>query len=151
MDDNTGGKVSGKGHENLIPLDQRPMDEQRAIQELGWRASLAARKQKKSMKEVAEMVLGLRRAVTGKTLEQLQALGINPDEITTQTLILMKMGDKGIAGDPKAAEFLRDTAGEKPTEKHDITQTFADMPVIRIRYRNGATEEPEETDEPAGS
>lgn len=90
----------------------------------GGIASGAVRRKKAAMKDVAAMVLGLKRKVSDKTIAQLQEMGIDAEEITTQTLALMKLGDKAITGDIKALECLRDTAGEKPTDKMDMSHAF---------------------------
>jgi len=91
---------------------------------MGGIASGAVRRKKAAMKDVAAMVLGLKRKVNDKTLAQLAEMGIDAEQITTQTLALMKLGDKAIAGDIKALECLRDTAGEKPTDKLDMLHAF---------------------------
>lgn len=90
----------------------------------GGVASGAVRRKKAAMKDVAAMVLGLKRKVSEKTITQLSEMGIDADEITTQTLALMKLGDKAIAGDIKALEVLRDTAGEKPKDNVALSHAF---------------------------
>lgn len=109
--------------ENLLPPfgKGRSTDEARKSGQKGGINSGAVRRKKAAMKDVAAMVLGLKRKVSDKTIAQLQEMGIDAEEITTQTLALMKLGDKAIAGDIKALECLRDTAGEKPTDKLDLT------------------------------
>ncbi len=111
--------------ENLIPVTERSEDEARAMSVKGGIQSGVVRRKKAAMKDVAAMVLGLKRKVSDKTIAQLQEMGIDAYEITTQTLALMKLGDKAIGGDIKALECLRDTAGEKPTDKVDMAHGFA--------------------------
>lgn len=110
--------------DDLISLGDRTIEEQQKIAQMGGIASGAVRRKKAAMKDVAAMVLGLKRKVSDKTIAQLQELGIDAEEITTQTLALMKLGDKAITGDIKALECLRDTAGEKPTDKVDMSHAF---------------------------
>ena len=110
--------------DDLISLGDRTIEEQQKIAQMGGIASGAVRRKKAAMKDVAAMVLGLKRKVSDKTIAQLQEMGIDAEEITTQTLALMKLGDKAIAGDIKALECLRDTAGEKPTDKVDMSHAF---------------------------
>lgn len=90
----------------------------------GGIASGAVRRKKAAIKDVAAMVLGLKRKVSEKTIAQLAEMGIDAEEITTQTLALMKLGDKAIAGDIKALEVLRDTAGEKPKDNVALSHAF---------------------------
>lgn len=113
--------------ENLLPpygSAERSSDKVREENRLGGINSGAVRRKKAAMKDVAAMVLGLKRKVSDKTIAQLAEMGIDAEEITTQTLALMKLGDKAIAGDIKALECLRDTAGEKPTDKVDLAHAF---------------------------
>ena len=110
--------------DDLISLGDRTTEEQQKIAQMGGIASGAVRRKKAAMKDVAAMVLGLKRKVSDKTIAQLAEMGIDAEQITTQTLALMKLGDKAIAGDIKALECLRDTAGEKPTDKLDMSHAF---------------------------
>ena len=111
--------------DDLISLGDRTIEEQQRIAQMGGIASGVVRRKKAAIKDVAAMVLGIKRKVSEKTVEQLREMGIDPEEITTQVLALMKLGDKAIAGDIKALECLSDTAGEKPTDKVDMSHAFA--------------------------
>lgn len=110
--------------DDLIPFSERSKDEAKELGQKGGIASGAVRRKKAAMKDVAAMVLGLKRKVSEKTIAQLAEMGIDADEITTQTLALMKLGDKAIAGDIKALEVLRDTAGEKPKDNVALSHAF---------------------------
>ena len=112
--------------ENLLPPfgKGRSTDEARESGQLGGIASGAVRRKKAAMRDYVQFILGMKRKVSEKTLEQLKEMGVTEDEVTGQTLALMKIMDKAIAGDIKAMEFLRDTAGEKPTDKVDMAHAF---------------------------
>lgn len=110
--------------DDLIPFSERSVDEAKELGRIGGIASGAVRRKKAAMKDVAAMVLGLKRKVSDKTIAQLAEMGIDSDDITTQTLALMSIGDKAIKGDIKALECLRDTAGEKPTDRVDMSHAF---------------------------
>ena len=122
--------------DDLISLGDRTIEEQQRIAQMGGIASGAVRRKKAAIKDVAAMVLGIKRKVSEKTVAQLQEMGIDAEEITTQVLALMKLGDKAIAGDIKALECLRDTAGEKPTDSVKMTHEIGDGAVIRIGYED---------------
>jgi len=111
--------------DDLISLGDRTIEEQQRIAQMGGIASGAVRRKKAAMKDYVQFILGMKRKVSEKTLEQLKEMGVTEDEVTGQTLALMKIMDKAIAGDIKAMEFLRDTAGEKPTDKVDMSHAFA--------------------------
>ena len=51
--------------------------------------------------------------------ETLLALGVDEDDCDNQTLIAISMIQSAAAGDVKAAAWVRDTVGEKPTDKVD--------------------------------
>ena len=124
--------------ENLLPPfgKGRSTDEARESGQLGGIASGAVRRKKAAMKDYVQFILGMKRKVSEKTLEQLKEMGVTEDEVTGQTLALMKIMDKAIAGDIKAMEFLRDTAGEKPTDSVKMTHEIGDGAVIRIGYED---------------
>jgi hypothetical protein len=50
----------------------------------------------------------------------------------------MKIMDKAIAGDIKAMEFLRDTAGEKPTDNSNIAHSFDGDVVVSMKRNDEA-------------
>ena len=112
--------------ENLLPPfgKGRSTDEARESGQIGGLVSGAVRRKKAAMRDYAQFILGIKRKVSDKTLQQLREMGISEEEVTGQTLALMKIMDKAIAGDIKAMEFLRDTAGEKPTDKVDMSHAF---------------------------
>lgn len=94
---------------NLRSLGDLTTSEQREIAKKGARASAKVRRKKKKMRE---------------DLQELLAL---PDEDlaekTGQQAMLVAMLKKAKAGDVAAATFIRDTIGEKPTDKVDKNLT----------------------------
>ena len=120
--------------DDLIPFSERSKDEAKELGQKGGIASGAVRRKKAAMKDYVQFILGMKRKVSEKTLEQLKEMGVAEDEVTAQTLALMKIMDKAIAGDIKAMEFLRDTAGEKPTDSVKMTHEMGEGAVIRIGY-----------------
>jgi len=111
--------------ENLLPPfgKGRSTDEARESGQIGGLVSGAVRRKKAAMRDYAQFILGIKRKVSDKTLQQLREMGISEEEVTGQTLALMKIMDKAISGDIKAMEFLRDTAGEKPTDNMNLNMT----------------------------
>ena len=122
--------------DDLIPFTERSEDEVKEMNRRGGIASGAVRRKKAAMRDYVQFILGMKRKVSEKTLEQLKEMGVTEDEVTGQTLALMKIMDKAIAGDIKAMEFLRDTAGEKPTDSVKMTHEIGDGAVIRIGYED---------------
>lgn len=87
----------------------------------GAYASKAKRVSKKSMQDTAKALLGMK--IGGKIpFEQWPEIAkyIKPD-MTVKEAILVSQTVKAVAlMDTQAAVFVRDTAGEKPTEKVDM-------------------------------
>lgn len=124
--------------EDLIPFSERSEDEAKELGQKGGIASGAVRRKKAAMKDYVQFILGMKRKVSEKTLEQLKEMGVTEDEVTGQTLALMKIMDKAIAGDIKAMEFLRDTAGEKPTDSTNIAHSFDGDVVVSMKRNDKA-------------
>ena len=90
--------------ENLVANSDRTPEERKRIATLGGKASGAARKKRKALRELLE--IALQTEVSG---DQTAA------EAVTAALI-----QKAMDGDTKAFEVIRDTVGEKPTERSQV-------------------------------
>ena len=82
--------------QNLIPMASRTPRERQEISRKGQKASTEAKRARKTMKETLLMMLA---------------------EGNTQDNITLALLDKALKGDTKAYEVIRDTVGEKPTDK----------------------------------
>jgi hypothetical protein len=85
--------------QNLKPLNTRTKSEQRKIAKMGGIKSGEVRQARKTLKE--ELLLLL-------------------DKDDNQTNLTVSLIQKALAGDTKAFEIIRDTIGEKPTDKQEI-------------------------------
>lgn len=96
------------GHDNLIPLNKRTKEEQRAIQKKGGDASVVARRAKKSMREL--IALAFEKIITndkGKTG--------NGKDLTAAELVL-----KCANGDLEAIKLAAKLLGEY-SDRHELT------------------------------
>ena len=84
------------GKENLVSLADRTTEEQREIARKGGLKSGEVRKARKTLKETLLMML---------------------EEGNMQNDITLALLEKALNGDTKAYEVIRDTVGEKPTDK----------------------------------
>ena len=84
------------GKENLVSLGDRTTEEQRKIARQGGIKSGESRRARKTLKETLLLML---------------------EEGDTQNNITLALLDKALKGDTKAYEVIRDTVGEKPTDK----------------------------------
>ena len=82
--------------QNLIPNSQRTPSELREMTRKAGIKSGEARRARKTLKETLLMML---------------------EEGNTQDNITLALLQKGLNGDTKAYEVIRDTVGEKPTDK----------------------------------
>lgn len=92
--------------ENLIPYNKRSEKEARENGRKGGIKSGETRRRKKAFKELFDIALNMKDEETGKK-----------NDVT----IVSAMIRKAKSGDVKAFESIRDTVGEKPIEKQEIS------------------------------
>lgn len=98
-------KTPKSKEDNLIPLNKRTKSEQRMIATAGGKKSGEVRRQKKLLKDCFDILLD-------KEYENKQGSKQSGSEVLASVVF-----KKAMAGDLKAFEILRDTAGQKPVEK----------------------------------
>ena len=106
------------GIDNLIPTTQLTEEERRNLASRAGKASVESRRKRKSMREALKTALSCQ-IPKGSDLYKglvatMEAMGIE-GEPTVQDIITLGMIKKA-SKSPKAAEFVRDTIGEKPVE-----------------------------------
>lgn len=112
--------------QNLIPFNQMTESQQRAIQSAGGKASQEKRKERKKMKEQAELLLSLpfkdREDENGESLLSYYKRTSNIDdaeEIDNQMAMIIAMFNVvlgGGKGSVQAFNSLRELVGEKQTD-----------------------------------
>lgn len=125
------------GYANLIPITERTEEEQREMQIRAGKASGEARRRKRDMREMARLMLENTMnddAVVesiGENVELLEDENGKVDK-SAMAVMLAKMILEAQAGNVKAADFVRDTAGYKPKEQVelDAVVTEADKALI---------------------
>ena len=88
----------------------------------GGVASAKARKEKKALKDTLEELLAMP-IKDGKSqdIDKIKSIaGIKGKNITMQEAIMVAMLNKAAKGDVRAAEYVRDTIGQKPDSKMNI-------------------------------
>lgn len=93
-------------------------------QQEGGRASGKARREKKSMQELAKLILNLAMK-NGEvhSVENIQSLAeLQGKNLTVDQAILLKQVEKALKGDLQSATFIRDTSGQKPIEKTEVSE-----------------------------
>ena len=99
-----------KQDENLIPNAARTPSELREITRKGGIASGKARREKKKLRDILEKLLNEKVMIDGEKKTGAEAI----------TLAMIK---KASTGDVSAFLAIRDTIGEKPTEKQEVDST----------------------------
>ena len=99
--------------DNLVPLNERTKTEQRRIATAGGKASGAARRQKRTMREIAELV-GTMEVKDPKMLAALHAAGFK-DPITNDDAAFFGLIRKAQTGDPAAMKLLAEMRGQYST------------------------------------
>lgn len=97
---------------NLIPFDERTEEEQREIRASGGRASGAARRRKRALKEAADLYLSLPVSDRRKW-NTLAKRGIDPEDIDNQMAMIVGLTDAAAEGDARAGRLIVDILGEE--------------------------------------
>lgn len=104
------------------------LDEQRA----GGKKSGEARRKKKQMREVAELILSMNmKPGRGAILENVSNFtDIAGKNITVEEAIIVKQAQRAMKGDISAAVFLRETSGQNPEGNPDNSDILAKLDEI---------------------
>ena len=95
---------------NLIRPEDLTPSERREIAQKGGKASGEARRRKKDMKQKMKALLELPAAANDK--EQLQALGVDPDDMDNEMVLVMAMFLNAAQGDTKAFDRVMQLLGK---------------------------------------
>ena len=109
----------GKGRkENLGDFRDLTAEEQRAIASKGGKASVEARRAKKNLKELVE-IMGDKKA-DPMLQERMKDMGISKEDLTNNMACVVGWFQKAMAGDVQAFNAIRDIRGEKPVDKTEL-------------------------------
>ena len=95
---------------NLTPFSERSVSEAREAGSKGGKASGETRRRKKDMKQKMKALLELPAAANDK--EQLEALGISPDDMDNEMVLVMSMFLSAAQGDTKAFDRVIQILGK---------------------------------------
>ena len=98
--------------QNLTPFDKMEPEKKKEVQSKGGKAGAVSKRKRKAFKEA--LILALSTIADEETKQTIQDKGVEA---------LMA---KFMAGDPKVFEIVRDTIGEKPTEKQEVKVVDSD-------------------------
>lgn len=105
----------------LKTFDKLPPEEQKKIASMGGKKSGEVRRKKKAMREIASL-FGNEDAPAPVIARLVQAGLLEYGEsCSMDEALLLAQYSKALAGNTKAAEFVRDTAGQKPKDSVEVT------------------------------
>lgn len=96
--------------QNLIPFNERSESEVRELNAKGGKASGEARRRKKDMKQKMKALLELPAAANDR--EQLEALGVSPNDMDNEMVLVMSMFLSAAQGDTKAFDRVIQILGK---------------------------------------
>lgn len=107
--------------QNLLrPKRDQTAEERRESARRAGKASAEARRRKRDMRETFRDLLDM--PLKEGDLDEVTALaGANRKNVTVGEAIALIMANKAIKGDVRAAEFVRDTSGQRPTSSVQVT------------------------------
>ena len=114
------------GRKNLIKAEDLTSEELRERAKKGGIASGKARREKKMMRETLDMLLSMPMK-NGKSadVESIRSFAaLKGKNISVQEAILIAQIQKAMKGDTTAAEYVRDTMGQRPVDSVDMTMNL---------------------------
>lgn len=111
----------------LRPKRDRTAEQRRESARKAGKASAKARRERKAMSEIARIVLDM--PLEAGDLKEIEGLSFEdyPDaNLTLGQAAVLAVAKKAKRGDVQALMFLRDTAGEKPVEKVEVSGDVAE-------------------------
>ena len=150
--ENAGGKElkpDKKGYGNLIPSSMRTPEERRKIAVKAGKASGESRRKRRTAKEIARTILqtDLSASQIDEVLDG--AKDLIGDDASAYAVMIAKMVQEGLRGNVQAFTAVRDTAGDKPTDKQEVTAavTAGDVALLeKVGARLGIKKADELTD-----
>lgn len=119
--------------ENLKPMNKRTKSERREIAQKAGKKSGEKRREKKELRELFDTFLNMDAPFKMKQKAEEILPELSNERLSLKASLVICMIEKIMAGDTKAFELMRDTIGEKPVDKQEITGDIkTSNPVINI-------------------
>ena len=112
---------------NLIPFSERTESEQREIRSEGGKASGAARRRKRALREAADLYLSMP-VRDGRKRNALLRDGLDPDDVDNQMAVIVGLTKVAQLGEAKAAKLLFELIDEgsagDPSAKNNLLEAI---------------------------
>ena len=127
--------------ENLIPNSQRTPEELREITRKGGIASGKARREKKTLKQIGDMI-GSLDIKSPKNRAILKDAGIEDEDMINDVGMLFRLNLKAQSGDAKSIELLAKLRGQlKEQVSAEIVDYKPIVDLTKLRQKNGSENE----------
>lgn len=127
------------GTANLVPMNKRTKTEQREIARQGGKASGEARRRKKSLKELGDMI-GSLKVKSEKNKAIMREAGIEDEDMIRDTAMLFMLEAKAEKGDTNAIALIAKIRGQL---KEQVQAEVAEVkPLVDLtkRKKNGESD-----------
>lgn len=126
--------------QNLIPQNQRTKSEQREIARKGGIASGEARRQRKTLAQIGEMIGGMD-IKSEKNRAILREAGITDEEMINDVGMMFRLHLKAQSGDAKSIELLAKLRGQlKERSSVEVVEYKPIVDLTKLRKKNGEDE-----------
>lgn len=129
----SGDYIKGEGEKNIMATVRgRPFEKGRSSEEAaesgrkGGIASGVARRQAKDLRNLALAILEM--PIKEGDIDEITTLAsVKGKNMTTSQAMILAQVRRAIEGDSKAFEVIRDTAGQKPIEKVEVSKPDSEI------------------------
>ena len=122
----------GKGRkENLLRTEDLTSEQLRERASKAGKASVAAKRRKKTMREALEMLM-YKTELNEQTKQMLKAEGVSEEDFNHQMVITRSLIAKAESGDVQAYNAICAMIGEKPAEKMEMAGNV--VQTVNIRH-----------------
>ena len=122
--------------QNLVPQNKRTKTEQREIARAGGIASGEARRRKKTLKEIGDMIGALK--ITQPEIRQvLKNAGIEDEDMIRDVGMMFTITTKAQKGDPRCAELIAKIRGQLKEQQSIEVAEVKPLVDLTARKKNG--------------
>lgn len=127
---------------NLVQYSGRSREEAEELSRLGGVNSGETRRnpewkaERKAMRRITDMLLGAKADLDDDERAAFERMGLDVDDMTVQAKLIWVQILKGYEGDTRAAEFVRDTVGEKPKDSMALSHELTGETRLRLWFPN---------------
>lgn len=126
--------------QNLVPMDKRTEAEQREIARAGGIASGEARRKKKTLKEIGDMIGSLE--ITQPEIRGvLKNAGIKDEDMIRDVGMMFTLAIKAGKGDPRCAELIAKIRGQLKEQQSIEVAEVKPLVDLTARKKNGEDNE----------